>query len=170
MRAPHPTFASWVDTNCSETMFTTDQISGWAFTHLKACHWYIEMSHNVTPPHEEENRLEVEPEFVPPPPRPLHRPRLLRSHLRSPVEERNRRQRILDRPRRQQSPRRALEGRSLGNAEPLRLLESRRNVEKRPRGMSLKLPRMMLESPTSSPRQSQVAHSDSSTAAFREWI
>ena len=40
VRAPHPTFASWVDTNFLETMFTTNQISGWAFTDLKACHWY----------------------------------------------------------------------------------------------------------------------------------
>ena len=71
VRAPHPTFASWVDMNCLETMFTTDQILGWAITHLKVCHWYIEMSPNATPPHEEVNRLEVEPEFVPPPPCPL---------------------------------------------------------------------------------------------------
>ena len=70
VRASHPAFASWIDTNCSETMFTTDQISGWVITHLKACHWYIEMSSNATPPHEEENCLKVEPEFVPPPPSP----------------------------------------------------------------------------------------------------
>ena len=66
VRAPHPTFASWVDTNCPKTMFTKDQISCWAVTHLKACHWYIEVSPNAMPLHEEENRLEVKPEFVPP--------------------------------------------------------------------------------------------------------
>ena len=38
VRALHPTFASWIDTNCPKTMFTMDQISGWAITHLKACH------------------------------------------------------------------------------------------------------------------------------------
>ena len=31
---------------------------------MKACHWYVEMNPEETPPHEEENRKSVEPSFI----------------------------------------------------------------------------------------------------------
>ena len=45
-------------------MYTSEQLKSWSPTHLKLCHWYIEMDPKATPAHEEDKRRAVEPEFV----------------------------------------------------------------------------------------------------------
>lgn len=64
----HPCFASWLDIHNAETMFMADQAGDWSEDHLFACHWYIEMDPNETPPHLVELRRQVEPTFHRPAP------------------------------------------------------------------------------------------------------
>lgn len=59
----HPIFASWLDLQNDECMFTKDQANDWDENHLMACHWYIEIDPLETPFHEIENRRLVEPLF-----------------------------------------------------------------------------------------------------------
>ena len=44
VRHQSPLLASCLDTNSEDTMFTIDQIKAWDVSHLRAYHWYIEMS------------------------------------------------------------------------------------------------------------------------------
>ncbi|KAG0631975.1 hypothetical protein M758_1G295400 [Ceratodon purpureus] len=64
----HPSFASWLDIQNPDTMFMSDQARDWSQEHLNACHWYIEMDPNETPPHLLELRKQVEPAFQRPAP------------------------------------------------------------------------------------------------------
>ena len=64
----HPSFASWLDIQNPDTMFMSDQARDWSQDHLFACHWYIEMDPNETPPHLVELRRQVEPAFQRPAP------------------------------------------------------------------------------------------------------
>lgn len=63
MPEAHPCFASWVDLNNEDCMFTADQAEDWSEEHLLKCHWYLEIDPSDTPPHELENRRSVEPSF-----------------------------------------------------------------------------------------------------------
>ena len=51
-------------------MFTEEQIKAWNSAHLRQCHWYLEMNPKATPPHEELNRRQVQPELLAPLPQP----------------------------------------------------------------------------------------------------
>ena len=66
VKSLHPCFASWLDTQNADTMFMADQARDWSADHLQACHWYIEMDPNETPPHLVDLRRMVEPEFLRP--------------------------------------------------------------------------------------------------------
>ncbi|KAG0566984.1 hypothetical protein KC19_7G101700 [Ceratodon purpureus] len=59
----HPSFASWLDYDNQDTMFSRDQINHWSKEHLFNCQWYIEMDPAETPPHMVELRREIEPLF-----------------------------------------------------------------------------------------------------------
>ena len=49
-------------------MFIDAQIKAWDLPHLRQCHWYIKMSSKATPPHEEQNCRQVQPDFCAPSP------------------------------------------------------------------------------------------------------
>ena len=68
VKSQSSSFSTWVDTTMKDTMFTEAQIKAWDLLHLRQCHWYIEMSSKATPPHEEQNRRQVQPDFCAPPP------------------------------------------------------------------------------------------------------
>jgi hypothetical protein len=64
----HACFSSWLDNHNEKAMFTATQVQSWSRRHLQMCHWYIEMSPDATPPHEESNRKMMEPTFIAPEP------------------------------------------------------------------------------------------------------
>ena len=68
VKSQSSSFLTWFDTTMKDTMFTDVQIKAWDLPHLRQCHWYIEMSLKETPPHEEQNRCQVQPNFCAPPP------------------------------------------------------------------------------------------------------
>ena len=68
VKSQSSSFSTWVDTTMKDTMFTEAQIKAWDLSHLRQCHWYIEMSSKAIPPHEEQNRRQVQPDFCAPPP------------------------------------------------------------------------------------------------------
>ena len=71
VRSQSSSFTTWVDTSMKDTMFTEEQIKAWDSTHLRQCHWYLEMNPKATPPYEELNHRQVQPGFLAPLPQPM---------------------------------------------------------------------------------------------------
>ena len=68
VKSQSSTFSTWVDTTMKDTMFSEAQIKAWDHSHLRQCHWYIEMLPKATPPHEEQSRCQVQLDFYAQPP------------------------------------------------------------------------------------------------------
>jgi hypothetical protein len=59
----NPLFTSWLDLDGEKYMFNEYQLQNWPHKHLWACHWYLEISIDKTPRHEEGHRHSMEPSF-----------------------------------------------------------------------------------------------------------